>query len=90
MYAIRSYYADAPVVKIVDDNNPDDMLLNKAELGTDHVQVRVEINATELANGGYVTLVIAGGEPRTVQLYLANAGDTTLTSTTVGDRNNFV
>ncbi|ACQ92884.1 Hemolysin-type calcium-binding region [Tolumonas auensis DSM 9187] len=74
-----------PVVTIVDDNNPDDHLLNENELGTDHVQISVDINEGELANGGYVTLEIISGESRTVELYLANAGDDVLTSRTPGD-----
>ncbi|ACQ92883.1 putative outer membrane adhesin like protein [Tolumonas auensis DSM 9187] len=74
-----------PLVTIVDDNNPDDHLLNENELGTDHVQISVDINEGELANGGYVTLEIISGESRTVELYLANAGDDVLTSRTPGD-----
>ncbi|MDE1341228.1 hypothetical protein L9W75_18125, partial [Vibrio aestuarianus] len=41
----------APLVTIVDDRNPDDGVINKAELGNDNVQVSVSVNGAELAEG---------------------------------------
>ncbi|KOE75648.1 hypothetical protein ACS86_20150, partial [Vibrio alginolyticus] len=61
----------APLVTIVDDNNPDDGVINKAELGNDNVQVSVSVNGAELAEGGSVNLTISnGGVESTVTLSL--------------------
>ncbi|WP_277432561.1 Ig-like domain-containing protein, partial [Vibrio sp. 1180_3] len=53
--------AGAPSVSIVDDNNPDDGVINKDELGNDQVQVKVDVNHAELVEGGEVTLTISNG-----------------------------
>ncbi|MFP8845077.1 type I secretion C-terminal target domain-containing protein, partial [Shewanella baltica] len=47
----------APVVTIVDDVN-DDGIINKAELGTDNVQLQVSVNHAELTQGGTINLTI--------------------------------
>nr|WP_269452434.1 Ig-like domain-containing protein [Vibrio cholerae] len=52
--------ASAPVVTIVDDTNNDE-LLTKAEIGNDNIQVTVQVNAAELADGGKVNLTITNG-----------------------------
>ncbi|KOE89725.1 hypothetical protein ACS86_00235, partial [Vibrio alginolyticus] len=63
--------AGAPSVSIVDDNNPDDGVINKDELGNDNVQVSVSVNGAELAEGGSVNLTISnGGVESTVTLSL--------------------
>ncbi|MFP8846026.1 beta strand repeat-containing protein, partial [Shewanella baltica] len=49
--------AAAPVVTIVDDVN-DDGIINKAELGTDNVQLQVSVNHAELTQGGTINLTI--------------------------------
>ncbi len=51
---------DAPTVLIVDDTNNDE-LLTKAEIGNDNIQVTVQVNAAELADGGKVNLTITNG-----------------------------
>ncbi|EIF2259472.1 VWA domain-containing protein, partial [Vibrio cholerae] len=51
---------DAPTVLIVDDSNNDE-LLTKAEIGNDNIQVTVQVNAAELADGGKVNLTITNG-----------------------------
>ncbi|WP_216652985.1 Ig-like domain-containing protein [Vibrio aestuarianus] len=67
--------AGAPSVSIVDDNNPDDGVINKAELGNDNVQVSVSVNGAELAEGGSVNLTISnGGVESTVTLSLNDEG----------------
>ncbi|KOE82505.1 hypothetical protein ACS86_06635, partial [Vibrio alginolyticus] len=68
--------AGAPTVSIVDDNNPDDGVINKAELGNDQVQVKVDVNHAELVEGGEVTLTISnGGSASTVTLSLNEDGE---------------
>uniref|UniRef100_UPI003D2510E8 retention module-containing protein n=1 Tax=Aeromonas veronii TaxID=654 RepID=UPI003D2510E8 len=51
----------APVVTIVDDRNPDDGVLTKDEIGNDNIQVTVQVNAADLADGGKVNLTITNG-----------------------------
>ncbi len=64
---------DKPTVTIVDDSNPDDGLLSKGEIGADQVQVKAEVNHTELTVGGKVTLTITNGDATsTVELKLVN------------------
>ncbi|WGK82636.1 Ig-like domain-containing protein [Vibrio aestuarianus] len=68
--------AGAPSVSIVDDNNPDDGVINKDELGNDQVQVKVDVNHAELVEGGEVTLTISnGGSASTVTLSLNEDGE---------------
>ncbi|WP_286994572.1 choice-of-anchor K domain-containing protein [Shewanella sp.] len=52
--------ATAPVVTIVDDVN-NDSIINKTELGTDNVQLQVNVNHAELAQGGTINLMITNG-----------------------------
>ncbi|MFC3138855.1 Ig-like domain-containing protein [Shewanella submarina] len=54
--------ASAPVVTIVDDNNPDDGVINRSELGDDDVQLSVVIDHDELLLGGQINLTIDGTE----------------------------
>ncbi|WP_336916196.1 VWA domain-containing protein, partial [Vibrio cholerae] len=62
-----------PTVTIVDDSNPDDGLLSKGEIGADQVQVKAEVNHTELTAGGKVTLTITNGDASSsVELKLVN------------------
>ncbi|MFQ1643395.1 retention module-containing protein, partial [Aeromonas veronii] len=73
-----------PTVTIVDDSNPDDGLLSTGEItgGGDGVQVKAEVNHTELTAGGKVTLTIANGDAtRVVELKLVN-GELQLTNGT--------
>ncbi|MFM5716620.1 type I secretion C-terminal target domain-containing protein [Aeromonas allosaccharophila] len=64
--------APAPTVTIVDDTN-NDQLLSKGEIGNDQVQVKAEVNHTELTAGGKVTLTITNGDATsTVELKLVN------------------
>ncbi|QXB00337.1 retention module-containing protein [Aeromonas sp. FDAARGOS 1416] len=64
---------DKPTVTIVDDSNPDDGLLSKGEIGADQVQVKAEVNHTELTAGGKVTLTISNGDASSsVELKLVN------------------
>ncbi|EHS7466006.1 adhesin, partial [Vibrio cholerae] len=63
---------EAPTVTIVDDTN-NDQLLSKGEIGADQVQVKAEVNHTELTAGGKVTLSITNGDATsTVELTLVN------------------
>ncbi|MCL2916617.1 choice-of-anchor K domain-containing protein, partial [Shewanella corallii] len=63
----------APTVTIVDDNDPDDGLISRDELGTDDVQLAATVNNTEFAAGDIVTLVITNGSSQnTVKLKLVN------------------
>ncbi|BCK28196.1 Poly(beta-D-mannuronate) C5 epimerase 5 [Vibrio cholerae] len=63
---------DKPTVTIVDDVNNDE-LLSKGEIGDDQVQVKAEVNHTELTAGGKVTLTITNGDATsTVELKLVN------------------
>ncbi|WP_313512703.1 retention module-containing protein, partial [Pseudomonas sp.] len=63
----------APTVTIVDDNNPDDGQLTTGEIGTDGVQVSVQVSNAELVAGGSVTLEITNGTTSsTVNLSLDN------------------
>ncbi|WP_277433128.1 hypothetical protein, partial [Vibrio sp. 1180_3] len=56
--------------------NPDDGVINKAELGNDNVQVSVSVNGAELAEGGSVNLTITnGGSASTVTLSLNEDGE---------------
>uniref|UniRef100_UPI000D365B98 cadherin-like domain-containing protein n=1 Tax=Thaumasiovibrio occultus TaxID=1891184 RepID=UPI000D365B98 len=60
----------APEVKIVDDNNLDDGVINKDELGNDNVQVSVMVDSKTLAvDGASVTLSING---QSVEFKLVN------------------
>ncbi|WP_123783193.1 Ig-like domain-containing protein [Vibrio ponticus] len=62
----------APKVEISSDTNNDGWL-NESEVGSaDSVNVQVEVNRDELANGGYVTLTINGEQ---VELKLNDAQD---------------
>ncbi|WP_421304044.1 retention module-containing protein, partial [Aeromonas veronii] len=62
----------APTVTIVDDLNNDE-LLSKGEIGADQVQVKAEVNHTELTAGGKVTLTITNGDASSsVELKLVN------------------
>ncbi|WP_139312160.1 Ig-like domain-containing protein, partial [Vibrio ponticus] len=62
-----------PEVKIISDSDNDGWL-NESEVGSaDSVNVQVEVNHAELANGGYVTLTVNGGDE--VQLKLNDAKD---------------
>ncbi|MFM5100206.1 type I secretion C-terminal target domain-containing protein, partial [Aeromonas veronii] len=64
--------APVPTVTIVDDTN-NDQLLSKGEIGNDQVQVKAEVNHTELTAGGKVTLTITNGDATsTVELKLVN------------------
>ncbi|MGI1970984.1 Ig-like domain-containing protein, partial [Shewanella baltica] len=56
--------AAAPVVTIVDDVN-DDGIINKAELGTDNVQLQVSVNHAELSQGGTINLTIVNDDATT-------------------------
>ncbi|MFB2802357.1 choice-of-anchor K domain-containing protein [Shewanella seohaensis] len=49
--------ATAPVVTIVDDVN-NDGIINKTELGSDNVQLQVQVNHAELSQGGTINLTI--------------------------------
>ncbi|MGS0677467.1 VCBS domain-containing protein, partial [Shewanella sp. 125m-3] len=49
---------DAPIVTIVDDNNPDEGILSLQEIGNDDVQLSTSIDHDELIDGGFVTLTI--------------------------------
>uniref|UniRef100_UPI000B0003F0 Ig-like domain-containing protein n=2 Tax=Vibrio cholerae TaxID=666 RepID=UPI000B0003F0 len=74
---------NAPTVTIVDDTN-NDQLLSKGEItgGGDGVQVKAEVNHTELTAGGKVTLTITNGDATsTVELKLVN-GELQLTNGT--------
>ncbi|HGS5303297.1 TPA: Ig-like domain-containing protein [Vibrio cholerae] len=63
---------EAPTVTIVDDTN-NDQLLTKGEIGADQVQVKAEVNHTELTAGGKVTLSITNDDASsTVELTLVN------------------
>ncbi len=61
-----------PTVTIVDDTN-NDQLLSKGEIGDNQVQVKAEVNHTELTAGGTVTLTITNGvATSTIELKLVN------------------
>ncbi|MFQ1607064.1 retention module-containing protein, partial [Aeromonas veronii] len=65
----------APKVTIVDDSTPDDGLLSKDEIigGGEGVQVKAEVNHTELTAGGKVSLTISNGDvTSTVELKLVS------------------
>ncbi|MGU5660235.1 choice-of-anchor K domain-containing protein [Aeromonas veronii] len=67
---VDSTETNAPTVTIVDDSN-NDKLLSKGEIGNDQVQVKAEVNHTELTAGGKVTLTINNGDTTsTVELKL--------------------
>uniref|UniRef100_UPI00223C8934 Ig-like domain-containing protein n=1 Tax=Aeromonas veronii TaxID=654 RepID=UPI00223C8934 len=71
-YTVDTEVAPAPTVTIVDDVNNDE-LLSKGEIGADQVQVKAEVNHTELTAGGKVTLTIANGDASSsVELKLVN------------------
>ncbi|ELM6608142.1 Ig-like domain-containing protein [Vibrio cholerae] len=59
-YSVDTVAPNAPTVTIVDDSNNDE-LLTKAEIGNDNIQVTVQVNAAELADGGKVNLTITNG-----------------------------
>ncbi len=59
-YIVDTVAPNAPTVTIVDDSNNDE-LLTKAEIGNDNIQVTVQVNAAELADGGKVNLTITNG-----------------------------
>ncbi|WWM74136.1 Ig-like domain-containing protein [Vibrio cholerae] len=59
-YSVDTVAPNAPTVTIVDDTNNDE-LLTKAEIGNDNIQVTVQVNAAELADGGKVNLTITNG-----------------------------
>ncbi len=59
-YEVDTVAPNAPTVTIVDDTNNDE-LLTKAEIGNDNIQVTVQVNAAELADGGKVNLTITNG-----------------------------
>ncbi|MGU5545714.1 choice-of-anchor K domain-containing protein [Aeromonas veronii] len=66
---------DGVTVTIVDDSNPDDGLLSTGEItgGGDGVQVKAEVNHTELTTGGHVNLTITNsGATSNVELKLVN------------------
>ncbi|MEH8187288.1 type I secretion C-terminal target domain-containing protein [Aeromonas allosaccharophila] len=64
--------APAPTVTIVDDTN-NDQLLSKGEIGDNQVQVKAEVNHTELTAGGKVSLTISNGDvTSTVELKLVS------------------
>ncbi|WP_108945282.1 VCBS domain-containing protein [Shewanella halifaxensis] len=49
---------NAPIVTIVDDNNPDNGILTAQEIGNNDVQLSASIDHDELTSGGFVTLTI--------------------------------
>ncbi|ABZ78462.1 putative outer membrane adhesin like protein [Shewanella halifaxensis HAW-EB4] len=53
--------ANAPVVKIIDDNNPDNEVLSESEIGDNDVQVQVQIDKTDFTSNGTVQLTINNG-----------------------------
>ncbi|MCD6677108.1 Ig-like domain-containing protein [Vibrio cholerae] len=59
-YEVDTVAPNAPTVTIVDDTHNDE-LLTKAEIGNDNIQVTVQVNAAELADGGKVNLTITNG-----------------------------
>ncbi|MFM5649383.1 type I secretion C-terminal target domain-containing protein [Aeromonas veronii] len=66
--------APAPTVVILDDTN-NDQVLTKAEIGSDRIQVRADVNHQDLVAGGKATLSINnGGSERTVELILKADG----------------
>ncbi|WP_062715367.1 beta strand repeat-containing protein, partial [Grimontia marina] len=66
----------APTVTIVDDNNPDDGVINASELGNDNVQLQVVVDHDELVAGGQINLTINnGGTTSLVFLSLDSNGD---------------
>ncbi|CZF83843.1 Poly(beta-D-mannuronate) C5 epimerase 7 [Grimontia marina] len=66
----------APTVTIVDDNNPDDGVINASELGNDNVQLQVVVDHDELVAGGQINLTINnGGTTSQVVLSLDNNGN---------------
>ncbi|WP_438501716.1 hypothetical protein, partial [Grimontia marina] len=66
----------APTVTIVDDNNPDDGVINASELGNDNVQLQVVVDHDELVAGGQINLTINnGGTTSLVFLSLDNNGN---------------
>ncbi|WP_429022675.1 choice-of-anchor K domain-containing protein [Aeromonas veronii] len=69
---VDSTETNAPKVTIMDDVN-NDQLLSKGEIGDNQVQVKAEVNHTELTAGGKVTLTITNGDATsTVELKLVN------------------
>ncbi|WP_421205700.1 type I secretion C-terminal target domain-containing protein, partial [Aeromonas enteropelogenes] len=71
-YSVDTTATAASTVIISDDVNNDEQL-TKTEIGNDRVQVKAEVNHTELTAGGQVTLTINNGSAeRIVELKLVN------------------
>ncbi|HFG1590620.1 TPA: Ig-like domain-containing protein, partial [Vibrio cholerae] len=77
-YSVDTVAPNAPTVTIVDDSNNDE-LLTKAEIGNDNIQVTVQVNAAELADGGKVNLTITNGST-TSNVELTQKADCSLQS----------
>ncbi|MBE8168471.1 MAG: type I secretion C-terminal target domain-containing protein, partial [Shewanella sp.] len=59
--AVDDTAPSAPTVKIVDDNNPDDLVLTQEEINGDGVQIQVLIDHDELVQGGHIKLTVTNG-----------------------------
>nr|WP_262362969.1 type I secretion C-terminal target domain-containing protein [Vibrio cholerae] len=77
-YEVDTVAPNAPTVTIVDDTNNDE-LLTKAEIGNDNIQVTVQVNAAELADGGKVNLTITN-DSTTSNVELTQKADGSLQS----------
>ncbi|ABV85696.1 Cadherin [Shewanella pealeana ATCC 700345] len=60
-YDVDTAAPNAPTVKIIDDNNPDNEVLSESEIGDNDVQVQVQIDKTDFSSNGTVQLTISNG-----------------------------